>query len=77
MDEKLFSARMAADKEKVEAYLASCLEDAADARYHKLVESMRYSLTAGGKRLRAILTMEFCRMCGGDAEAALSAACGV
>ena len=77
MDEKLFSARMAADKEKVEAYLASCLEDAADARYHKLVESMRYSLTAGGKRLRPILTMEFCRMCGGDAEAALSAACGV
>ena len=77
MDEKLFSARMAADKEKVEGYLASCLEDAADARYHKLVESMRYSLTAGGKRLRPILTMEFCRLCGGDAEAALGAACGV
>ena len=77
MDEKLFSARMAADKEKVEGYLASCLESAADARYHKLVESMRYSLTAGGKRLRPILTMEFCRMCGGDAEAALGAACGV
>ena len=77
MDEKLFSARMAADKEKVEAYLASCLEDAADARYRKLVESMRYSLTAGGKRLRPILTMEFCRMCGGDAAAALGAACGV
>ena len=77
MDEKLFSARMTADKEKVEGYLTSCLEDAADARYRKLVESMRYSLTAGGKRLRPILTMEFCRMCGGDAEAALGAACGV
>ena len=77
MDEKLFSARMTADKEKVEAYLASCLENAADARYRRLIESMRYSLTAGGKRLRPILTMEFCRMCGGDAEAALGAACGV
>ena len=77
MDEKLFSARMAADKKKVEAYLASCLENAADARYRRLIESMRYSLTAGGKRLRPILTMEFCRLCGGDAEAALGAACGV
>lgn len=30
----------------------------------RLLESMRYSLLAGGKRLRPILTMEFCRICG-------------
>ena len=48
MDEKLFSARMAADKEKVEAYLASCLVDAADARYRTPVEQMRYTLTVVG-----------------------------
>ena len=77
MDEKLFSARMAADKEKVEAYLASCLEDAADARYHKLVESMRYSLTAGGKRLRPVIVLEFCRLHGGDIKNALPFACAL
>ncbi len=27
---------------------------------------MEYSLLAGGKRLRPILTLEFCRVCGGD-----------
>ena len=32
----------------------------------KLFESMRYSLLAGGKRLRPIFVFDFCRMCGGD-----------
>ena len=77
MDEKLFSARMAEDKKRVDDYLDTCLNGALDARYHKLIESMRYSLTAGGKRLRGILVLEFCRMCGGDADAALPVACGV
>ena len=31
-----------------------------------LFDAMRYSLLAGGKRLRPILVFEFCRMCGGD-----------
>ncbi len=31
-----------------------------------LFDAMRYSLLAGGKRLRPILTMDFCRMCGGN-----------
>lgn len=30
-----------------------------------LFESMRYSLLAGGKRLRPVLVFDFCRMCGG------------
>ena len=32
MDEKLFSARMAEDKKKVDDYLAACLNGALDAR---------------------------------------------
>ena len=40
-------------------------------------EAMRYSLLAGGKRIRAMLVMEFCRICGGDPEKALDLACGV
>lgn len=31
----------------------------------KLFEAMRYSLLAGGKRLRPVLVFEFCRLCGG------------
>ena len=42
-----------------------------------LLESMDYSLTAGGKRLRPTLVLEFCRICGGDVEAALPVACAV
>ena len=38
-----------------------------DAPYHHLLDSMHYSLTAGGKRLRPVLVLAFCRACGGDA----------
>ena len=31
-----------------------------------LFDAMRYSLLAGGKRLRPIFVFDFCRMCGGD-----------
>ena len=77
MDEKLFSARMAEYKSAVDKYLDACLEETQCASYHKLTDSMHYSLTAGGKRLRAILVLEFCRICGGDVEKALPVACGV
>ena len=45
--------------------------------YHTLTESMRYSLLAGGKRLRPILVLEFCRISGGDVEKALPVACAI
>lgn len=36
-----------------------------------LLEAIEYSLLAGGKRIRPVLALEFCRVCGGDFEAAL------
>jgi len=42
-----------------------------------LEQAMRYSLLAGGKRIRPILTLAFCRAAGGEAEEALDFACGV
>lgn len=42
-----------------------------------LLEAMRYSLLAGGKRLRPILCMSFCELCGGTAERALPAAAAI
>ncbi len=42
-----------------------------------LEEAMRYSLLAGGKRVRPILTMKFCEAAGGTLEEALDFGCGV
>lgn len=36
-----------------------------------LFEAMRYSLLAGGKRLRPVFVLDFCRMCGDDWTKAL------
>ncbi len=40
-------------------------------------EAMRYSLLCGGKRIRPMLTLAFCELCGGKAEDALPFACSV
>ena len=42
-----------------------------------LFDSMRYSLLAGGKRLRPIFVFDFCRMCGGDWKTAAPFAAAV
>ena len=42
-----------------------------------LAEAMRYSLLAGGKRIRPMLVLEFCRIAGGDVESALPVACAI
>lgn len=40
-------------------------------------EAMAYSLSNGGKRIRPILTLEFCRICGASPEKALPFACAL
>ncbi|MCR4779469.1 MAG: polyprenyl synthetase family protein [Ruminiclostridium sp.] len=40
-----------------------------------VIKASEYSLEAGGKRIRPVLTLAFCEMCGGSAENALDAAC--
>lgn len=42
-----------------------------------LFNSMRYSLLSGGKRIRPILVLEFCRLCGGEVKSALPFACAI
>ena len=54
---------------RIEAYLQKCFTD--DAPQKELFEAMRYSLLAGGKRLRPVLTQAFCELCGGNAEEVL------
>ncbi|MGI5935474.1 MAG: polyprenyl synthetase family protein [Oscillospiraceae bacterium] len=48
-----------------------------NAPYGELLEAMRYSLLAGGKRIRPVLLLQFCRAAGGDMELALPLACAV
>lgn len=43
----------------------------------ELARAIKYSLCGGGKRIRPILTLEFCRLCGGNIKAALPFACAV
>ncbi len=42
-----------------------------------MLRAMAYSLENGGKRIRPMLTLEFCRVCGGDVSAAIPLAIAV
>lgn len=45
--------------------------------YSLIEEAMKYSLESGGKRVRPMLVLEFCRICGGDVNKALPFAAAV
>jgi geranylgeranyl diphosphate synthase type II len=59
--------------ELVEEYLAE-LDFGADRRAARLTEAMRYSLLAGGKRIRPVLTLATARGCGADPTTVLPTA---
>ena len=63
-------------KERVEQALAACFTPS-HCPTDGLAEAMNYSLMAGGKRIRPMLVLEFCRMAGGEPEAALPIACAI
>lgn len=56
----------------LEAYLSGTDQD-----YGILYDVMRYGALGGGKRLRPFLTMEFCRLYGGNDKKALPFACAI
>lgn len=59
----------------IEAYLSRCFLE--DAPQKELFDAMRYSLLAGGKRLRPTLVLAFSELCGGSIDDAMpfAAAC--
>ena len=59
----------------VEKELQRCFD--VDAPQRELLDAMRYSLLAGGKRIRPVLVLKFCQALCGDMECALDYACGV
>ena len=66
-----FSAYLAKTRNLVEGALDAAL---GPERPESLRESMRYSLLAGGKRLRPILCLAACELVGGDASLAMPTA---
>ena len=77
MEKMAFSARYETYRRAVEEYLKA--QFAAETPWADLYDSMRYSLLAGGKRIRPVLTLEFARLAGGEAgwRAAVPAACAL
>jgi len=63
-------------KQIVEEHLADFLPDV-DHKSITLYESMKYSLMAGGKRIRPVLLLAACDFCGGNIEEALPYACAI
>lgn len=70
-----YSATLKQYQSEFEAYLQHFFTDSVPQK--KLYEAMRYSLLAGGKRIRPVLVLEFCRICGGDWRAALPFAAAI
>ena len=69
--------RLEADIALIEPALARYLSEERQAGYDVIFEAAKYSALAGGKRLRPVIALEFCRLCGGDVQAALPFACAL
>ena len=65
-----FETRNQEYREYVEGYLKDIYPRFQSEPQKPLFAAMEYSLLAGGKRLRPIFALDFCRMCGGNYETA-------
>ncbi len=71
-DEYVALINKAADKYVSE----EAFEGRESAGLSEMLNAMAYSLKNGGKRIRPMLTLEFCRICGGNIEKAIPFALG-
>ena len=76
MTENQFKDKLNQYVEQIEAAIGAATSDGR-IELKKIAEAMRYSLLAGGKRLRPMLLLEFNRVCGGDMRAAMPFACAM
>lgn len=70
---------LARSREEVEQALTAHLAELKSTiePHSKLPDAVEYSVKVGGKRLRPILVLETCRICGGQTERALAAALAI
>ena len=71
-----YKARMDTYRQEVETYLSGCFTDMSLPQ-KTILDAMRYSLLAGGKRIRPVLLLEFCRLCGKDYHEAMPFAAAI
>lgn len=69
---KRFDSYLEMINRRLTALLPVCTYDAPD-----VCDAMCYSLDGGGKRIRPVLLLESCRLCGGDVADALDFACAL
>lgn len=69
--------RLAAYSKLTEEKLLEYIQPKEDKGQAVIFEACCYSAMAGGKRLRPALVLEFCRLSGGDIQAALPFACAL
>lgn len=72
---KEFTQKYESYRTAVEEYLSGLFQG--ESPYEVLWEAMRYSVLAGGKRVRPVLTLAFCDAMGGDWRKALPFACAL
>ena len=72
-----FEEQALAYRKIIESYLTSVYASCGEEPQKPIFEAANYSLLAGGKRLRPMLALEFCRMCGRAPEEALPFAAAV
>ncbi len=72
----LYTPQLQAHLNAIETYLPTRLPSK-DGLRDIVVEAMSYACSAGGKRIRPVLTLEFCRLCGGDPSTALDFAAAI
>ena len=75
MEKAAFDLRYEAYCQEIEAYLVGLFVD--KPHWADLYESMRYSILAGGKRIRPVLTLEFAHLAGMDWKKAVPVACAL
>ena len=75
MEKTAFDKRYGEYLAAIEAYLNGLF--AQDVPWKDLYESMRYSILAGGKRIRPVLTLEFAALAGADWKKAVPVACAL
>ena len=71
-----FTARLKRYQHIVNKFLEECINEN-DLIEKSIYSAMRYSLLAGGKRLRPVLFLAVCDMLGGDLEEVLPFACAI
>lgn len=76
MGDGIYTAALDTHRERFEQALPGFLP-ATGGLQTTVAEAMGYACTGGGKRIRPVLLLEFCRLCGGDTQQALPFAAAI